>query len=120
MPAQRGERVGVATPLIESIVTLGLFCWLFLRTARESEERQELLDFARAHGLQLDEARAARAVAAGRGAELRRRLAAQTGDSAAGDGGQDRQLGAVRHGGREPVEKADVLAGNVDVHEAPQ
>ena len=111
---------GAVMMVEESIVTLGLFCWLFLRTARESEERQELLDFARTRGLQLDEARAARAVAAGRGAELRRRLAAQAGDSAAGDGGQDRQLGAVRHGGREPVEKADVLAGNVDVHEAPQ
>ncbi len=58
----------------ESILTLGLFCWLFLRTARESEERQELLDFARSHGLALSEKRAARAVAAGRGAELRRRL----------------------------------------------
>jgi putative membrane protein len=58
----------------ESLLTIGLFCWLFLRTARESEERQELLDFARARGLELSEARAARAVAAGRGAELRRRL----------------------------------------------
>jgi putative membrane protein len=58
----------------ESILTLGLFCWLFLRTAREGEERQDLLDFARSHGLELTEARAARAVAAGRGAELRRRL----------------------------------------------
>ena len=58
----------------ESILTLCLFCWLFLRTARESEERQDLLDFAHAHGLELTEARAARAVAAGRGAELRRRL----------------------------------------------
>jgi cytochrome c oxidase assembly factor CtaG len=58
----------------ESILTLGLFCWLFLRTAREGEERQDLLDFAHSHGLELTEARAARAVAAGRGAELRRRL----------------------------------------------
>jgi len=58
----------------ESILTLGLFCWLFLRTAREGEERQELLDFARANGLELSEARAARAVAAGAGPELRRRL----------------------------------------------
>ncbi len=58
----------------ESILTLGLFCWLFLRTAREGEERQDLLDFARAQGLELTEARAARAVAAGRGEELRRRL----------------------------------------------
>ena len=61
----------------ESILTLGLFCWLFLRTARESEERQDLLDFAHAQGLELTEARAARAVAAGRGAELRRRLEAR-------------------------------------------
>ena len=34
----------------ESILTLGLFCWLFLRTAREGEERQELLDYASANG----------------------------------------------------------------------
>jgi len=61
----------------ESILTLGLFCWLFLRTARESEERQELLDYASAHGLELTDARAARAVAAGRGAELRERLQAR-------------------------------------------
>ncbi|HEY7932859.1 MAG TPA: cytochrome c oxidase assembly protein [Solirubrobacteraceae bacterium] len=58
----------------ESILTLCLFCWLFLRTARESQERQELIDFARSRGLELSETRAARAVAAGRGAELRRRL----------------------------------------------
>jgi putative membrane protein len=65
----------------ESILTLGLFCWLFLRTAREGEERQDLLDFARASGLELTEARAARAVAAGRGAELRRRLESRSGAS---------------------------------------
>ena len=58
----------------ESFLTLGLFCWLFLRAAREGEERQNLLDYAQAQGLELSEARAARAVAAGRGAELRRRL----------------------------------------------
>jgi putative membrane protein len=58
----------------ESILTLCLFCWLFLRAAREGEERQSLLDFARANGLELSEARAARAVHAGRGGELRRRL----------------------------------------------
>jgi putative membrane protein len=61
----------------ESLLTLGLFCWLFLRTAREGEERQDLLDFARAQGVELTEARAARAVAAGRGPELRRRLEAR-------------------------------------------
>jgi putative membrane protein len=58
----------------ESILTLGLFCWLFLRAASDSEERQDLLDFAHSRGLELSDSRAARAVAAGRGAELRRRL----------------------------------------------
>ncbi|HWX87008.1 MAG TPA: cytochrome c oxidase assembly protein [Solirubrobacteraceae bacterium] len=58
----------------ESILTLGLFCWLFLRTARQSEERQELLDLAQAQGVQLTDERATRAVGAGRGSELRKRL----------------------------------------------
>jgi putative membrane protein len=65
---------GAIMMIEESILTLGLFCWLFLRAAREGEERQELLDYASARGLELSEARAARAVAAGRGAELRERL----------------------------------------------
>jgi putative membrane protein len=63
----------------ESLLTLGLFCWLFLRAAREGEERQDLLDFALARDLELSEERAARAVAAGRGAELRRRLERRSG-----------------------------------------
>jgi putative membrane protein len=71
----------------ESILTLGLFCWLFLRTARESEERQDLLDFAQAQGLELTDARAARAVAAGRGGELRARLQ---------NGTEDPQQGSAR------------------------
>ena len=57
-----------------SIVTILLFAWLFARAASQSEQRQALLDFARAHDLELDDARAARAVAAGRGEELQRRL----------------------------------------------
>ena len=44
------------------------------RTAREGEERQALLDLARQRGVELTDARAARAVAAGRGAELRQRI----------------------------------------------
>ncbi len=58
----------------ESILTLCLFCWLFLRAASESEQRQELLDFAQDHGVELSDERAARAVAAGMGDQLRRRL----------------------------------------------
>jgi cytochrome c oxidase assembly factor CtaG len=58
----------------ESLLTIGLFCWLFLRAAREGDERQELLDLAAARGVELTDERAARAVAAGRGAELRARI----------------------------------------------
>jgi cytochrome c oxidase assembly factor CtaG len=68
---------GAVMMVEESFLTLGLFCWLFLRAAREGEERQNLLDFAHAQGLELTDERAARAVAAGRGAELRRRLEAR-------------------------------------------
>jgi putative membrane protein len=58
----------------ESLLTIGLFCWLFLKVARENEERQRLLDYAEEHDIALDEQRAARAVAAGRGDELWERL----------------------------------------------
>ena len=57
-----------------SVLTIALFAWLFLRSARESEERQRLLELAAARGVELSDRRAARAVAAGRGEELRRRL----------------------------------------------
>ncbi|HEU4977791.1 MAG TPA: cytochrome c oxidase assembly protein [Solirubrobacteraceae bacterium] len=57
-----------------SFVTIGLFCWLFLRAASEGEERQALMDLAGDRGVALTEARAARAVAAGRGADLRARI----------------------------------------------
>jgi cytochrome c oxidase assembly factor CtaG len=65
----------------ESFLTLGLFCWLFLRAAGESEERQELLDFAHAHGVELSDERAARAVGAGRGEDLRRRVEQASGSA---------------------------------------
>ncbi len=52
----------------ESVLTIALFCWLFLKVAAESTERQALLDLAAERGVTLDERRAARAVAAGRGA----------------------------------------------------
>ena len=81
-----GERHWDITPLadqgaagmvmmIESgLLTLGLFAWVFFRWARETEERQRLLDLAESRGVALDEARAGRAVAAGKGAHLEERL----------------------------------------------
>jgi cytochrome c oxidase assembly factor CtaG len=65
---------GAVMMIEESLLTIGLFCWLFMKTARESEERQDLLDFASRHGVALSEKRAARAIAAGRGGDLRKRL----------------------------------------------
>ena len=66
---------GIIMMIEQGFVTLGLFAWLFFRWARETEERQSLLDLAEERGVALDEARAARAVAAGQGERLRQRIA---------------------------------------------
>ena len=71
----------------ESLLTIGLFCWLFLRVANENEKRQVLLDYADQHGLELDERRAGRAVAAGRGDELLERLRERAGAGAGAGAG---------------------------------
>jgi putative membrane protein len=73
-PLQDQGVAGTIMMIESSIVTVLLLGWLFVKTARESEEKQELLELASARGLELDERRAARAVASGRGEELRRRL----------------------------------------------
>lgn len=73
-PLQDQGAAGTIMMIESSIVTVLLLGWLFVKTARESEERQELLELASERGLELDERRAARAVASGRGDELRRRL----------------------------------------------
>ena len=57
-------------------VTLGVLAWAFLKWASETTERQRLLDLAEARGVHLDEARAARAVAAGQAKHLEERLLA--------------------------------------------
>lgn len=74
------QRVAGGVMMVEgSILTLFLCGWLFLTAMREAEERQELLDLARSRGLGLSEERARRAVSAGRGSDLRRRLEAGAG-----------------------------------------
>ena len=60
----------------ESLLTIGLFAWLFMKVAGETDERQRLLDYAGTHGIALSEQRAARAVSAGRSEELWERLRA--------------------------------------------
>jgi len=75
-PLQDQGAAGTIMMIESSIVTVLLLGWLFVKAARESDERQELLELASARGLELSEQRAARAVASGRGDELRRRLEA--------------------------------------------
>ncbi len=65
---------GVVLMVQSGAVMLGALAWLVMRWAREDTERQELIDLAHDCGLDLDPRRAGRAVAAGRGAELRHRL----------------------------------------------
>jgi cytochrome c oxidase assembly factor CtaG len=67
---------GAVMMVEESLVTIALFGWLFMKWMREGDERQALEELAAARGVELDPRRAARAVAAGRGDELRRRLMA--------------------------------------------
>jgi putative membrane protein len=76
---------GAVMMIEESILTICLLGWLFLRTARESEERQQLLDLAGAHGYALSGERASRAVAAGRGGELRRRIGGEDAEGRAAE-----------------------------------
>jgi cytochrome c oxidase assembly factor CtaG len=57
-----------------SLLTIGLFAWLFLDAAKQADRKQELLDWAQARGYALTDQRAARAVAADRVDELKRRL----------------------------------------------
>jgi putative membrane protein len=75
-PLQDQGAAGAIMMIESSVVTVLLLGWLFVKTARESEERQELLELAQARGVELSERRAARAVASGRGDELRRRIEA--------------------------------------------
>jgi putative membrane protein len=81
-PGADQNAAGAVMMVEGSILTLALFGWLFARAASEGEERQALLDLAAARGIELSAARAARAVAAGRGAELRRRI--ESGSSPSG------------------------------------
>jgi cytochrome c oxidase assembly factor CtaG len=71
-----GDQAGAGSIMMveQSLLTLCLFCWLFLKTARDAEERDRLKELADSRGVPLDDRRAARAVAAGHGEALRRRI----------------------------------------------
>lgn len=65
---------GVIMTVEGGLVTLGVLAWLFLVWAQQDTERQRLLDLADRRGVTLDNDRAGRAVAAGQGGRLEKRL----------------------------------------------
>jgi putative membrane protein len=77
-PVADQSTAGAIMMVESSLLTLGLFCWLFLKAMREAEERQELIELAAARGVPVTDQRVARAVSAGRGSELRRRIEADS------------------------------------------
>jgi putative membrane protein len=67
---------GIVMMFESTVLTLGTLAWIFFLWARQDIERQELLDLAHEKGVELDPARAKRAVAAGQGERLRERIGA--------------------------------------------
>ncbi|MGH2864812.1 MAG: cytochrome c oxidase assembly protein [Solirubrobacteraceae bacterium] len=60
--------------VVQMVLTIVLFGWLFYRAAIQEEERQQLLELAEDRGIALSEARAARAADGGGASRLRERL----------------------------------------------
>lgn len=61
---------GVIMMIEGTFLGLGLLSWFFFEAARQGVEKQRLLDLAQDNGVELDAARAQRAVAAGQGKRL--------------------------------------------------
>jgi putative membrane protein len=75
-PLADQSTAGVLMMVEGTFLILGVLAWVFFEVAREGTEKQRLLDLARERGVELDERRAQRAVAAGHGALLEERLTA--------------------------------------------
>jgi putative membrane protein len=67
---------GVVMMVEGTFLALGLLAWVFFEASREGIEKQRLLDLAHERGVELDDARAQRAVAAGHGDRLEKQLIA--------------------------------------------
>lgn len=72
---------GVVMMVEGTFLGLGLLAWFFFEWSREGIEKQRLLDLALEQGVELDEARAQRAVAAGQGKRLERQLLGTGGEA---------------------------------------
>jgi putative membrane protein len=84
-PLADQSTAGVVMMVEGTFLGLGLLAWVFFEVSREGIEKQRLLDLALERGVELDEARAQRAVAAGQSKRLERQLIGAGGE---GDDGQ--------------------------------
>lgn len=73
-PIADQSTAGVVMMVEGTFLGLGLLAWVFFEVSREGIEKQRLLDLASERGVELDEARAQRAVAAGQAERLERQL----------------------------------------------
>lgn len=79
-PLADQSTAGVVMMIEGTFLGLGLLAWVFFEVSREGIEKQRLLDLATERGVELDEARAQRAVAAGQAERLERQLVGAGGD----------------------------------------
>lgn len=79
-PLADQSTAGVVMMVEGTFLGLGLLAWVFFEVSREGIEKQRLLDLALENGVELDEARAQRAVAAGQAERLERQLVGAGGD----------------------------------------
>ncbi len=75
-PVADQSTAGVIMMVEGTFLGLGLLAWVFFEASREGIEKQRLLDLAHERGVELDAARAQRAVAAGHGERLEKQLIA--------------------------------------------
>ncbi len=85
-PLADQSTAGVVMMVEGTFLGLGLLAWFFFQASREGIEKQRLLDLALERGVELDEARAQRAVAAGQGERLERQLTGAAGERDDGPG----------------------------------
>lgn len=84
-PLADQSTAGVIMMVEGTFLALGSLAWFFFEAAREGIEKQRLLDLAEERGVELDAARAQRAVAAGQGARLEEQLIAAGRDTDASE-----------------------------------
>lgn len=77
-PIEDQSVAGGIMMIVDAFFTIGLLAWLFMRWARESEEAQQTVEFARERGVVVTPERGERAAVAGSTERLRRRIDHET------------------------------------------